>query len=76
MNTLDNVELAFVQARILKLPGGVYEASEIYGEGWEDLYDKSGYGRRFLRSVRNNLLKNIRYHDRLLNNHRTYEIYQ
>ena len=75
MSILDDVEIATVQAKINSLHNGVYEVSEIFGDDWVDMPDKYGYGRRFLQTVIGGFLRNIRYHDRLLDNHRTYEIF-
>jgi hypothetical protein len=74
MGILDHHEILTVQSKINALPNGIYEVSEIFGEDWEKISDPHGYGRRFLQTVIKNLLHGIKYHDRKLDNHRTYSI--
>lgn len=74
MKYLDSNEIAVVQAKINALPANIYEVSEIFGDDWDDIIDKHGYGKRFLQTVIKGLLRDIIYHDRKLDNHRTYQI--
>jgi hypothetical protein len=76
MKTLDDKEIAAVQTKINAMPNGTYEVSDIYGNKWKDLTNPHAYGKRFLQTVISGLLKRIRYRDRLLNNHRVYDIFR
>ena len=74
--TLNENEIETVQLKINAASEGTYQVSDIFGSDWDDMFDKFNYGRRFYQSVCHGHLKCIRYHDRLLDNHRTYAIYR
>lgn len=73
---LSSEELREAQEKINASPTGVFEVSEIFGDDWNTVGNPHYYGKKFFQAASHSLLKLIRYHDRRLDNHRTYLIHR
>ncbi len=76
MTLLSNEELVAARLRIVSLPAGLYELSQIYGASWASIASPTSFGARFKSSVAAGHLVNIELASRKTNNHQTYCIHK